>query len=254
MNPQDPSAPIEPQPQVDPQQPVIEPLTQPQVFQQAPTPIQPVMSSYQPQQMPQPQAMPINKDPGHGLGIASLITSILGFGVIGIILGVVAHNKSKKAGYKNTLSIIGIVWGSVVTLLIVPAAILFGLTANNFHGAQAVARDTERKVAINTLYSKLEEYYNQKNSYPLTIDAANFPGIDEKALKDPKGNSYEVSTSSTTAAQANALPTPTDSKEYQYLAFGCDAAGCSGYVLRSYIESPTAYVPNPYVKTGLFNP
>jgi hypothetical protein len=66
---------------------------------------------------------PTAENPGHGLGIASLIVSILGAGLIGIILGVIGLNKSKKAGQKNGLALAGIIVGAlnliVVTIIIV---------------------------------------------------------------------------------------------------------------------------------------
>jgi hypothetical protein len=64
-----------------------------------------------------------SENPGHGLGIASLIVSILGVGLVGIILGVIGLNKSKKAGQKNGLAIAGIILGAlnlvVVTIVVI---------------------------------------------------------------------------------------------------------------------------------------
>lgn len=68
-------------------------------------------------------AAPTAVNPGHGLGIASLVLSLVGVGLVGLILGIVGLNKSKKAGQKNGLAIAGIIIGAinlvVVTLIII---------------------------------------------------------------------------------------------------------------------------------------
>jgi hypothetical protein len=76
-------------------------------------------------------------NPGHGLGIASLILSIIGVGLVGLILGIVGLSKSKKAGHKNGLAIAGIIVGIVniivVTLIVVTltsAALLLASKCN----------------------------------------------------------------------------------------------------------------------------
>jgi len=53
--------------------------------------------------------------PGKTLGIIGLIASVP-FNVIGLILSIVALVQSKKAGYKNTPAVIGIIIGSVITI------------------------------------------------------------------------------------------------------------------------------------------
>lgn len=63
-------------------------------------------------------------DPGKGLGIASMVVSIVSavlcnpFGVasiVGLILGIVAKSKSKKAGFSNPFALTGIIIGAIVT-------------------------------------------------------------------------------------------------------------------------------------------
>lgn len=69
---------------------------------------------------PAPVAAPVAPaavDPGHGLGIASLILSILGVGLVGIILGAVAMKKSRDAGHKNGIAIAGIIVGAVSVVI-----------------------------------------------------------------------------------------------------------------------------------------
>lgn len=59
------------------------------------------------------QVTPTTVNPGHGLGIASLVLSIVGVHLVGLILGIIALNKSKKAGHKNGLALAGIIIGAV---------------------------------------------------------------------------------------------------------------------------------------------
>ncbi|MCA9347291.1 prepilin-type N-terminal cleavage/methylation domain-containing protein [Candidatus Saccharibacteria bacterium] len=158
---------------------------------------------------------------------------------------------------------------TIIELLIVIAiiAILAGLVLNNFQGAQAKARDTQRVTRINAIHSKLEEFYNEANGYPAdAANTANFPGIDQNAVKDPRGGDL-VSTivADATAMAAAADPTSGSGNEFKYVTYptGCDMAlsggsysgtACTGYRLMTYVERPTTTTPNPYVKLGLQNP
>jgi prepilin-type N-terminal cleavage/methylation domain-containing protein len=159
---------------------------------------------------------------------------------------------------------------TIIELLIVIAiiAILAGLVLNNFQGAQAKARDTQRVTRINAIHSKLEEFYNEGNGYPASASAtANFPGIDAKAVTDPRGGSLTNTIVADKAALDGALtpPAPGAGTEFKYYTYptGCTLAlsagtysgtACTGYRLRTYVERPTTTTPNPYEKVGLQNP
>ena len=55
------------------------------------------------------------QDPGKTMGIIGLVLSFLGcLSIVGLILSIVALNKSKKAGYKNGIALAGIIVGAVV--------------------------------------------------------------------------------------------------------------------------------------------
>lgn len=150
---------------------------------------------------------------------------------------------------------------TIIELLIVIAiiAILAGLVLNNFQGAQAKARDTQRVTDVNNLHTKLEEFYNDNNGYPNTFTADTFPGIDGESLNDPKGNPIDINDVVADEAAALAVDAPDGSgstDQYQYVPFGTTGCltDCTGYVLRTYVEKPTATTTNPYVKLGLNNP
>jgi len=146
---------------------------------------------------------------------------------------------------------------TIIELLIVIAiiAILAGLVLNNFQGAQAKARDTQRVTDINNVHSKLEEYYNENGAYPSTIVAADLPGIDAESLNDPDGTAIVANAAVADAAAANAVADPdTDGGEYLYIPYptGC-TDDCTGYVLKTFIERPADGDPNVYTKSGLNN-
>lgn len=151
---------------------------------------------------------------------------------------------------------------TIIELLIVIAiiAILAGLVLNNFQGAQAKARDTQRVTDVNNIHTKLEEYYNDNNGYPNTFTAATFPGIDGESLNDPRGEAIEINAVVADEAAALAVTNPgagsTGVGQYLYVPFGtvgCTTS-CTGYVLKTYVERPSNTTPNPYVKQGLNNP
>ncbi|MFY9227929.1 MAG: hypothetical protein WAO28_01195 [Candidatus Microsaccharimonas sp.] len=72
-----------------------------------------------------PPAAPVTgsvvANPGKGIGIASLIVSFLGIGLVGLILGIIGINKSKAAGQGNGFAIAGIILG----ILNIIATIIF---------------------------------------------------------------------------------------------------------------------------------
>ncbi len=88
--------------------------------------MQPQQPQYTPQPAPAtpplaPAAQPVGEDPGKTLGIVSLVTSLLGLGLIGLITGIIAKKKSSAAGYKNTMALVGIIIStlSMIALLII---------------------------------------------------------------------------------------------------------------------------------------
>lgn len=138
---------------------------------------------------------------------------------------------------------------TIIELLIVIAiiGILATLVLTNFQGAQAKGRDTVRKNDINSLYQKLEEYYNENGSYPdSALAAATFPGIDAGALTDADGATIV----SAFSLAEPAFPTLTTTNEYWYGAYGDGTAGscvqdagngCLKYKLASFLEKEAQY-------------
>jgi prepilin-type N-terminal cleavage/methylation domain-containing protein len=142
---------------------------------------------------------------------------------------------------------------TIIELLIVIAiiGILATLVLTNFRGAQAKGRDTVRKNDVNSIYQKLEEYYNENNGYPEgDVTAANaatvFPGIDAQAVVDADGDA--VSMTYTTSATAP-TPNPDTGTEYILAMYSCTngsaqspiTATCGKYVLSTFQETGADY-------------
>lgn len=84
-------------------------------------------------------AVPAPVNPGKTTGIVAFVLSLLGLNLVGIIVGFVGLNQSKKAGQKNGFAVAGIVIGviSLVAIVVVIAsgnAIIEGVLAS-FNGA-----------------------------------------------------------------------------------------------------------------------
>jgi prepilin-type N-terminal cleavage/methylation domain-containing protein len=150
---------------------------------------------------------------------------------------------------------------TIIELLIVIAiiGILATLVLTNFQGAQAKGRDTVRESDMNSIYQKLEEFYNENGGYPdgsldgtvavgineaeaLSTDGV-FPGLDVGALADDDGEII-VSSFSTGDPVAIVIPDGTGASEYAYNAYNCDAgtpttdvgATCEKYTLAVFQE------------------
>lgn len=136
-------------------------------------------------------------------------------------------------------------------IVIVVIGILAALVITTFSGIQQKGRDTERQTDIKALHGQLEAYYAQNGRYPTlanvndaTFRSGNLKGLDEGALKDPKGTAGTL----VSAAVANS---------YAYVATpnNCDngAGGdCAGYTLTATLEGQIDG-SSTYSKTSLNN-
>lgn len=89
---------------------------------QAPAPMPP-MQPTQPTQPMQPAMAASN--PGQGLGIASLVCSLVGISLPALILGIIGLKKSKEAGMSNGMALAGIIISSIGLVLGVLWFLLF---------------------------------------------------------------------------------------------------------------------------------
>ena len=68
------------------------------------------------------------EDPGRTMGIVGLILAIF-CNLIGLVVSIIAYNRSKNAGFKNNIALAGIVVGAVlfVVSLIINFTVLPGV-------------------------------------------------------------------------------------------------------------------------------
>ena len=137
---------------------------------------------------------------------------------------------------------------TIIELLIVIAiiGILAGLVLTNFQGAQAKARDAQRKTRLNSVYGKLEEFYNNNTGYPDgVLSQVVLPGIDANALLSNDNSTTAITQTYQIATTAPTVTTSvTTGAQYAYAAYGCTAAvaqspvgsSCAKYILRTYLE------------------
>ena len=111
-------------------------------------------------------------------------------------------------------------------IVIVVIGILAGLVITTFAGIQQKARNTERQTDIKAVYGQLEAYYAQNGKYPtfsnLNTNAwrvANMKGLDNEAIKDPKGAGSGAATSNLAPYQVAATPA---ASIYSYAVFAAD--------------------------------
>ena len=83
------------------------------------------MSNYA--QPPAPAPMPAEV-PGKTMGIVGLVLAFV-FAPVGIIVSAIGMSQSKKAGYKNTLALVGLILSIVFTIIWVVSIILFIMAA-----------------------------------------------------------------------------------------------------------------------------
>lgn len=124
--------------------------------------------------------------------------------------------------------------GVIFTVILAILGIFSGLVTSNFQGAQQKGRDTVAQNDINSMYVKLEEFYNENGDYPTENEfkeqgASLFPGIDFEALIDNNGVKI-FETGST----------------YYYSPAQCSVTGCQSYELGANLETEP-----PYIKKSL---
>ncbi|MCL1899804.1 MAG: DUF4190 domain-containing protein [Promicromonosporaceae bacterium] len=93
---------------------------------QAPQYGAPQAPQYQPAQQGAWQQGYVQEDPGKTLGIVALVFAFF-FSLVGLILGIIAGQKSRAAGFKNTLATVAIwvsaVWMVLTVILLVAVGI-----------------------------------------------------------------------------------------------------------------------------------
>jgi type II secretion system protein G len=130
-------------------------------------------------------------------------------------------------------------------IVIVVIGILAALVITTFTGIQKKARNTERQTDIKAIHGQVEAYYAQNGRYPSLTEingaafrTANMKGLDEEALKDPKGTAATLVSDPTASAYAYAV------KNDGGTSCEADATTCSKYVLTATLEDAAAFSKN----------
>ncbi len=128
-------------------------------------------------------------------------------------------------------------------IVIVVIGILAALVITTFTGIQQKARDTERTTDVKALHGQIEAYYAQNQKYPTLgnmNDASwrttNMKGLDQDALKDPKGGS----TAALVASAASGAYSY-DVKASDDTACDNSAKDCAKYTLTATLEGGGTY-------------
>lgn len=199
----------------------MDPNTQPQTPQppesaasnpqSAASPMGSPQSNQQPTQTPLPSSIE-PEDPGKVLAIVSLVVGVLVWSVIGLILAIIARNKSKAAGIQGGISkvafivnLVLVIVGGVLLLLFIPLVFLA------VPALQKNSQSTQGRVAASAAIATMEEY------------ASNHEGAYPKSLEDLESTSRAGFTVSETKLE----PTPTDPMSVEL--YGCDDGVKVGY-------------------------
>jgi type II secretory pathway pseudopilin PulG len=116
------------------------------------------------------------------------------------------------------------------TVLELIVAVVFLVVAGTFFFIQkrdleVANRDSDRKVAINSIYYNLEDiYYTQNAGYPEFLTADQLKGLDPSVLKDPSGKAVGE-----------------EGSNYSYTAKDCTGGKCKSYTLVADLENEADY-------------
>lgn len=108
----------------------------------------------------------------------------------------------------------------------------------------AIAHDAQRRADLNSIYQKLEEYFNENNGYPSkTLSSDLLLGIDAESLKDTNGkaiNQTDAVSDSTVPESPYTKGTSPTISEYTYAPYECSTQGgellCNKYMLFGWYE------------------
>ena len=124
------------------------PVVEPQAQAYAPAPVQPQQPAATQPSSTTAASAAIN--PGKTFGIISLITSIIGIGLAGVIFGILGLIKSKKAGFKNPLALVGLILGAIGVVLF---PIVFFVLMSALNSVQKSIKDNCTQTTVGTTTS-----------------------------------------------------------------------------------------------------
>lgn len=136
-------------------------------------------------QPPLPGVAPV-ENPGQGYGIAGIILGVLAIWPVGLPLSIVSMVKSSKANASKTLGIVGLVLNilaSLATVFILLIAIIgFAALSSNAHNSSSSSSSTSSSVtSLDTNYAPSTEVYF---SVPTTMSGWNVTKVNEDGVNE----------------------------------------------------------------------
>lgn len=118
-----------------------------------------------------------------------------------------------------------------------------GYCSGNSTGSSSSTDDTERQTDIKALHAQIEAYYALNGFYPTLANLnnsswrlANMKGLDQEALRDPKGTGYVL-----TASAAKNIYSYTVSSDTGKPCDNNTGNSCTFYTLQATLKNGTAY-------------
>jgi hypothetical protein len=174
----------------------------------------------------QPTATKNKSDPGFVFGIVSLVSSIFGFGLFGIIFGIVAIVQSKKVGKTNVLGIIGIIWGIL-------SGIFFFVLISVFLAVPTLQQNQRNMAATNTLFmleSELSTYYTTYGYFPVSIDDSGNSTFFTATVDSSGNNLFNDAPQANQEAAIDAVYNNLPQRTFVYVPYDCTDYKCKDYI------------------------
>ncbi len=196
--------------------------------------------SFPPQQTPPnpyaqaPQVPSRANDPGKTMAIIGLVLAFF-FSILGLVLSIIARNKSKGAGYTNNIALIGIILNtaSIVLGLIVSAFLIIAMISLANDSNQSIGNTVEVDSSSElgqaiTNVDLTEQTYNAKaNAEQIVVRANNYKqnkGDYPKSIDNFKEYSDSMIPSSAQKHVSTSIPTQSSGSRAYYQYCGTNSA------------------------------
>lgn len=201
--------------------------------------------------------MMFNRKNGFSVAIIMLLIALIGF-VVFLSLRIISHNKNPDISENMTESQKNSEVYDYAQKICQAKQEAAGVRST-YEECVNYQINSKRGIAINNLYSLLEQYRILNNGYPseVRINVLYPDGIVNVArsseFKDPFGNEIVNKPAVSTLAEAREIAVPNSNNNFMYVPYGdpsCET-NCKGFVLVSYMDLPSPVFKNLYIKESL---
>lgn len=183
LQPEQPIQQLQPEPLAAQPEPQLNSFPQPEAQGPQAAPVEPQAfgQPVAPEQLStQPQPASAAENPGKTLGIVSIILSLVGLGLVGLVVGILSRKKSKAANAPTTLGTVGAVLGGISTAAIVIVGIIItifiGTSVNNVTDLQTNDNVNGLDAQVESVVQKAEIYNTKEGDYPKNLsEFKNYP-------------------------------------------------------------------------------